>query len=204
MHLNHESPSLTCQLAVGARAGDAGVFDALHARLSPSILAWARMPMHRHLHTLMDPDDFVQEVWIRATRGMHSFDPTRGSFRQWIFKIAKNHSIDLLRQQSRAEIRGVPLARGGSSMHELGRKSTGAPSTWLQVARSEAFTTFLQCLSELPHEDQMLLVHCGIEELPVAQVAGRLEISEAAAFKRWQRLRARLIEQGLPEGIIEE
>ncbi|MFT7463488.1 MAG: RNA polymerase sigma factor (sigma-70 family) [Pseudohongiellaceae bacterium] len=204
MRLNRESPSLTCQLAVGARAGEAGVFDALHGRLSPSILAWARMPMHRHLNALMDPDDLVQDVWIRATRGLHSFDPTRGTFRQWIFKIAKNLSIDLLRQHSRAEVRGVPLARGGSSLHEIGRKSTGAPSTWLQVARSEAFTAFLQRVSELPHNDQLLLVHCGMEELPVAQVASRLEISEAAAFKRWQRLRARLIEQGLPEGIIEE
>lgn len=160
--------------------------------------------MHRHLHALMEPEDFVQDVWIRATRGLDSFDPERGTFRQWLFKIAKNLSIDLLRQYSRGQANGVPRPRGGSSLHELGHKTTGDPSTWLQVARSETFTTFLSSVANLPREEQQLLVHCGIEELPVAQVAERLEISEAAAHKRWQRLRARLIEQGLPEGIIEK
>ena len=200
---DHRSPSVTCQLAVAARGGEEGMFDALYARLCPSILAWARMPMHRHLHTLMDPDDFVQDVWIRATRSFDTFEPGRGTFRQWIFKIAKNLSIDLLRQYSRAQSRGVPEPRGGSSIHELSHKSSGDPSTWLQVARGEAFGTFLMRVAALPRNDQLLLVHCGIEELPVAQVAKRLDISEAAAHKRWQRLRALLIEQGLPEGIIE-
>jgi RNA polymerase sigma factor (sigma-70 family) len=202
----HPAPApqtVTCQLAMGARAGQAGSFDALHARLSPAIMAWARMPMHRHLHDGMDPDDFIQEVWIRATGSFSSFDPERGSFRRWIFMIAKNLSIDQLRRYSRAKARGAPAARGGSSMHELGHKAAGDPSTWLQVARSEAFGMFIARVTSLPRDEQLLLVHCGLEELPVAQVAQRLEISEAAALKRWQRLRARLIDQGLPDGIID-
>ncbi len=196
-------PSVTCQLALGARSGEPGRFDALYARLSPSLLAWARMPLHRHLRASMDADDFVQDVWIRATRHFDSFDPARGTFRQWIFKIAKNMSIDVLRQYGRAKDRGAPDARGGSSVHELGAKSTGEPSTWLQVAHTEAFETFLQRVGSMPHDEQVLLVQCGIEEQPIAQVAARLEITEAAAHKRWQRLRARLVAERMPEGIIE-
>ena len=195
--------SEACLLALRAQAAEPGSFDALHARLSPSLLAWARMPMHRHLHSVMDADDFVQEVWIRGTRALHTFDPTRGTFRCWIFKIAKNLSIDLLRQWARAADKGVPPARGGSTAAGLGAASTGDPSTWLQVARGEDFERFIEHVGTLPTEDQLLLVHCGIEEQPMAMVAQRLEISEAAAHKRWQRLRARLVEEHMPSGIIE-
>ncbi|RKY21748.1 MAG: hypothetical protein DRQ55_03125 [Planctomycetota bacterium] len=195
--------SLTCQLARGAQAGAPGMFDALYDRLGPSILIWARMPRHCHLRSCMEPEDLVQDVWIRATRNFDAFDPTRGSFRRWIFKIAKNLSIDLLRQFARAEGRGAPQALGGSSMRVLAAESGCDPSTWQQAARSEEVTAFLVRVSALPGDEQLLLMHCGMEDLPVAQVAVRLEISEAAAHKRWQRLRARLAEQGLPDGIIE-
>ncbi len=196
------APSVTCRLAIAARAARPGGFEALHARLSPSILAWARMPRHRHLRAVMDPDDLVQEVWIRASDHLASFDPARGTFRQWIFKIAKNLSIDLLRAYARSRDRGAPEPRGGSSTQGLAALP-GAPSAWRDVARSEAFEAFLARVAALPDDDQTLLVGVGIEDLPVARVAQRLDISEAAAHKRWQRLRARLVAEGLPEGVIE-
>ena len=198
------TPSVACQLAMRARSGDPGHFDELHAYLTPSLIAWAQMPLHRHIHEVMEAEDFVQELWIRASRHLDSFDASRGTFRQWIFKIAKNSSIDLLRQWARREGQGGGQPRGGSTLNNLlGAKTSGEPSTWRQVARSEALATFVQRVAELPHEEQVLLTQCGIEEQPVAQVAERLEISEAAAHKRWQRLRARLAAERMPEGIVE-
>ena len=64
-----ERPSITCQLALGARAGEPGSFDELYGRVGPSMLAWARMPKHFHLRSCMDPEDLVQDVADRLQRG---------------------------------------------------------------------------------------------------------------------------------------
>jgi DNA-directed RNA polymerase specialized sigma24 family protein len=62
------------------------------------------------------------------------------------------------------------------------------------AARDDGFARLLSLIFELPVEDRQLVLLHGLEERPLASVAERLEISEAAAGKRWQRLRAQLRE----------
>ncbi len=68
----------------------------------------------RFLPTKEDVDDVVQEVFLKAFQSLPRFDPSRRLFRNWLFRITANTSLDLLkkqktirryaRQQRRAEI----------------------------------------------------------------------------------------------------
>jgi len=48
---------------------------------------------------LPDPEDIVQEVFLRAWRGFPGWNPGRSaSFAAWLFAIARNHIVELLRR----------------------------------------------------------------------------------------------------------
>lgn len=47
-----------------------------------------------------DPEDIVQEVFLKAYTRIRTFDPVRGSFTGWLFAIARNHCLSLLRKKS--------------------------------------------------------------------------------------------------------
>jgi RNA polymerase sigma-70 factor (ECF subfamily) len=48
-------------------------------------------------------DECTQEVMTTLWQKAHQFDPTRASVSTWIFTIARNRKIDLLRKQRRPE-----------------------------------------------------------------------------------------------------
>jgi RNA polymerase sigma factor (sigma-70 family) len=60
-----------------------------------------------------DAADLVQEVFQAVTRAMErqAYDPTRGSFRGWLFRIARNLVVNFLIDQARR-----PRATGDSDM----------------------------------------------------------------------------------------
>lgn len=44
-------------------------------------------------------EEIVQETFIRAWRAARRFDPTAGSMRTWLFAIARNSMIDVIRRR---------------------------------------------------------------------------------------------------------
>lgn len=46
-----------------------------------------------------DATDIVQEVFIKAWKNIHHFDPLKASFKTWIFTITKNTTTDFLRKK---------------------------------------------------------------------------------------------------------
>lgn len=48
-------------------------------------------------------DDIAQDVMVSAWRKASSFDPGKATVATWIFAIARNRRIDLIRRQSRPE-----------------------------------------------------------------------------------------------------
>ena len=52
--------------------------------------------------------------------------------------------------------------------------ATGIDFVLLVVAADEGVRLFLQQVGELPREDRMILIHCGLEGLTHAETATRL------------------------------
>src|ERR1044071_3006983 len=79
-----------------ARAGDAGAFRVLVERHSHSLFRLA----YRMTGNEQDAEDVVQESLLRAYKQLRQFD-SRSSFKTWLYRIAANCSLDLLRLRGR-------------------------------------------------------------------------------------------------------
>jgi RNA polymerase sigma-70 factor (ECF subfamily) len=78
------------------RAGDREAFRVLVDRHAHAIFRLAcRMVGNEH-----DADDVVQETFLRAYRQINRFE-SRANFGTWLYRIAVNCSVDLLRQRPR-------------------------------------------------------------------------------------------------------
>ena len=79
-----------------ARSGDADAFRVLVERHSRALFRLA----FRMTGNEQDAEDVVQESFLRAYRQLGKFDE-RASFGTWLYRIATNCSLDLVRSRKR-------------------------------------------------------------------------------------------------------
>ena len=189
------SPEATREIVRRARQDGPAGFRALYERLAPSLLAWARLRMAAKSVAQGDPEDLLQEVWLRAVEEFPAYDPERSSFRAWIFGIAKHVLYEIWRQEGR---RGPALPAGEKSA-ALAAWPDVATTIRTRMARDESLERLLKRAQEFDPLDRMLLLHCGFEDMSRPQAARQLGIGVEAAEKRWQRLRAWIVERRFVE-----
>jgi RNA polymerase sigma factor (sigma-70 family) len=194
--------SITRRLVRDAQSGVASAMTPLYERLAPALYGWAVLRIPREVRGRLEPDDLMQDVWVRALGAYGSYDPDRGPFRPWLFQVAKYTLLDALR---RLRVRPAPRqepeeGEDGARLSQLADEATAVSR---QVARRDDVGAFLRRVAALPDDEQALVVHHGMEGLSLGEAAERLGIGKAAAQKRWQRLRARLVEEGLPAGMVD-
>ena len=79
-----------------ARAGDE---DAFRELLDP-YRAELRLHCYRILGSLQDAEDQLQETLLAAWRGLEGFEG-RSSMRSWLYRIATNQCLNVLRARKR-------------------------------------------------------------------------------------------------------
>jgi RNA polymerase sigma-70 factor (ECF subfamily) len=84
------------------RAGRTEAFRVLVDRYSRPLFRLA----YRLTRNESDADDVVQEAFMRVYRSLDSFD-ARASFGTWIYRIATNAALDLLRRRKREDAEPV-------------------------------------------------------------------------------------------------
>lgn len=118
-------------------------------------------------------EDVVQETWIRALCQAPS---AAGPLRSWLRKVSRNLAIDARRKRDRR------------AAHEAaGSRPEEIPSVEAIVEREEARQLLIAALLSLdsPYREALLLR--WYEELPVAQVAHRLDVPLETARTRLRR-----------------
>src|ERR1041385_4923363 len=90
-----------------AQAGDSEAFRVLVERHSRSAFRLA----YRMTGNQQDAEDVVQETFFRAYRQMASYDE-RASFGTWLYRIAANYSLDLMRARRRRNDGQAPSEDG--------------------------------------------------------------------------------------------
>lgn len=92
-------------LAIAARGGDLAAFEILVTRKTPVVVSLAR----RVLGDAEDARDVAQMVFVRVWEELDRYDETY-SFNTWLYRIATNLSIDVLRSaRSRERAHGATL-----------------------------------------------------------------------------------------------
>src|SRR5919205_3650772 len=68
-------------------------------------------------------EELVQEVFLKVWRSSRTFDPSRGSFSTWLYRVTRSVALDLYRKRSH-RIRPVPE---GDSHIATARDSSAGP-----------------------------------------------------------------------------
>src|SRR5713226_6803870 len=93
-----------------ARQGDSEAFRALVERHSRSVFRLA----YRMTGNEQDAEDVVQETFFRAYKQLSHYE-SRSSFSTWLYRIASNYSLDLIRMRKRHEDKREPVSEQGRS-----------------------------------------------------------------------------------------
>lgn len=191
--------SETQRLAREAHGGDPARFTDLYERIAPALYAWASIRIRPAMRGALDPEDVVQEVWSRAWKSFPSFDPASTSFRMWIFRIGKNVMLEGFRKIQRGS-RGE--AGPSTRAFQLANVADPASAISQRVARDDSIRKLLGWVETLEEEERQLFVHCGLEGLSYTETGERMNLQKDTVAKRWQILRARVAQFGVPRDMV--
>jgi RNA polymerase sigma-70 factor (ECF subfamily) len=163
---------------------------------------------YRMLGSATEADDAVQEALIRGWRSADGFEG-RSSVRSWLYSIATNVCLDMLRSRKR---RATPMDLQGPSTADDRHLATLPESAWLQpmpdgrvlrsegdpaelaIERDSVRLAFVAALQHLPARQRAVLLLRDVLRWRASEVAELLETSEAAVNSALQRARATLAE----------
>lgn len=156
---------------------------------------------YRMLGSLADAEDQVQETLLRAWRGIDGFEG-RSSPRSWLYRIATNACLDVLRARPRRELAmdltaphdpSAPLPPGASETLwlEPAPASLVGPEANL-ASRESVQLAFVTALQQLPATQRAAVLLADVLEWPVAEIAELLATTPAAINSALQRARATL------------
>jgi len=173
-----------------ARKGDQRAFGALVERHSRSVFRLA----FRMTGNEQDAEDLVQETFLKAYKQLHRFDG-RSAFGTWIYRIAANCSLDLIRaRKNRAERQ--TSASSSEAIDLLDQVAAPGPSPE-RLARSGQVASLLKpALEQLTDLERTAFVLRHYEGCGIAEIAGMLGVETNAAkhsvFRAVQKLRRAL------------
>jgi RNA polymerase sigma-70 factor (ECF subfamily) len=179
-------------LLVRARQGDSSAFGALVRRYQRRVYSAALHLTGNH----SDADDVAQEAFVRAFRGLASFDG-RSDFFTWLYRITINTALNRLRStrrnQALHQAGTVEAAQVGGRPEGLGAPRL-APDE--QAALSRELREVLQAMAGLSPTLRVTLVMATIEQMSHKQIAAVLQVPEGTVAWRVNEarrlLRARL------------
>lgn len=184
----------TDEIVAAAIAGDEAAFATLTER--------HRRELHVHCYRMLasfdDAEDAVQETFLRAWRGRDSFDGS-SLFRAWLYRIATNVCLDLLRQSARRlttlhSFAEVPwLQPYPDRLLDAVAPSDDQPDA-VVVERETIELAFLAALQVLPPRQRAALIVRDVLGWPASETASLLQTSVAAANSALQRARATMQE----------
>ena len=162
---------------------------------------------YRMLGSAADADDAVQETMIRSWQAADRFEG-RSSLRSWLYRIATNVCLDMLRGRKR---RAAPIELG-PAMPPVESSLAGmlAEGSWVSPIADERVLppeadpaehaelresvrlAFVAALQHLPPRQRAVLILCEVLRWQAAEVATLLDTTVAAVNSALQRARATL------------
>jgi RNA polymerase sigma-70 factor (ECF subfamily) len=169
---------------------------------------------YRMLGSTFDADDAVQEALVRAWQAADRFEG-RSSVRSWVYRIATNVCLDLLRSRGR---RALPMDLSSPVPSATVPVDTLPDQAWLEpiadrdvtplgadpaeqaVVRDTVRLAFVAALQLLPARQRAVLILREVLCWPAADVAELLGTTVASVNSALQRARATLSERGQAAG----
>jgi RNA polymerase sigma-70 factor (ECF subfamily) len=172
---------------------------------------------YRMLGSVHEAEDAVQDTMLRAWRALATFED-RAGLRPWLYRIATNVSIDMMKGRSR---RALPMyvTPVGTSDGRLDQRRPDA--SWIQpapdalvlpsggdpadhaVSRESVRLAFIAALQHLPPRQRAVLILRDVLSWRAAEVAVLLETSAAAVNSALRRAREAMSDVGRESAATE-
>lgn len=104
-------------------------------------------------------EECMQDVMATLWRKAHMYDPSRASLATWIFTIARNRKIDLLRRYARPEPEDLPWG------------PEAAPDQADVLALQQDAARLKEALRQLPDKQRELIQHAYFGDLTHSEIA---------------------------------
>ena len=175
------------------KAGDGDAYRVLVDRHSRGVFRLA----FRMTGNQSDSEDVVQETFLRAYKQLHRWE-ARSSFGTWLYRIAANYSLDLVRRKKRHAEVGLEESR--STGDDTGDVVRALPSLAAGPDRLLASSNVQPCaaqtLDQLSQQERTAFVLRHFEGQSIVEISAALGLSANAAkhsiFRAVQKLRRAL------------
>ena len=135
---------------------------------------------------VQEAEEVMQEAMVLVWRKAEQFDPAKASPSTWIYTIARNRRIDLLRREKRAPLDPEDPFFQNISAHPDGEKV---------YTESERADIIRKYLGTLPKEQLLLVQKAFYEEMTHQAIAAELDIPLGTVKSRIRIAMRRLREQ---------
>jgi RNA polymerase sigma-70 factor (ECF subfamily) len=200
------------EMIEAARGGDEDAFRRIAEEHRAQLLAHC----YQMLGSLDDAEDTLQEVLLRAWRGLPSFG-SRSSLRTWLYRIATNACLDAIDRRPK---RVLPIDHGPPS-DKVGGDDPGPPlteSVWIEPFPDETLLlphgyaaaearyeqheavelAFIAALQHLPPNQRAVLLMREVLGFSAREVSESLGTTVASVNSALQRAR-KTVDEKLPE-----
>lgn len=199
-------PNETQRLLERARGGDQAAFEELFKRHRARLRRAIAMRIDRRVAARVDASDVLQETYLEAFNRLPKYLQQQGMpFYLWLHWIAREKVLGLHRRHLGAEKRTVhhevPLMPVDSSAAFVSGIVGRGPSPSQELAKVELAERLRMALGQLDDDERDLILWRHFEQLSARDMAQLLQITEAAASKRYiravERLRKLLLDLGV-------
>ena len=164
------------------RAGDEAAFAELVDRYRAPVFSY----LVRCSVAPDDRDDLFQEIFIRVHRAAASYDPAR-PLHPWLFTIVANAVRNHLRRQRVRSLMG--------SVDDAGEPAAGNPGADRVAAGRQTLAWLERRIRELPLARREVLILACVENMPLKQIAGVLDLPLGTVKTHLRRARLFLAQE---------
>ncbi|MEI6073651.1 MAG: sigma-70 family RNA polymerase sigma factor [Verrucomicrobiae bacterium] len=167
------------ELVARTQAGDARAFDELIVRFSPRLYGVVYNMTSNH----EDTNDLLQEIFAKAYRSIKGFQG-KSKFSTWMHSIAINKAINFLKKRARRMTMSLDDVDNGIANDPVFIEATSGHDPRQQVNLAELQKKLNEAMMRLSHDHRAVVTMFDIQDMPHAEIAKILKVSEGTVRSR--------------------
>ena len=145
-----------------AQHGDLEAFEWLIRSHASAVVSF----LHRFMPNPDDAEDIAQETFVKAFCCLSRYNPSQGQFRNWLFQIAANTSLDELKRRKREAAKMAAARLEGNE----------AIDAWSSETESESVAVIRTALQSIPAPQRQVVLLSYYHDLTWQEIANTLGI----------------------------
>lgn len=184
-----------------ARKGDPESTSWIVERFTPLLLAQARYRVRGRYESVIDPEDVVNDVWLRCIPKLEDVQEARQRETPRLLAFLSTALLNRINTLIMKHVRRGEMPGGSIADEVLAQVPQSTIGVVTRAVRAERYQDVLGAIAELPDDDREVVVLRAIEQHTNAQVGTMLGMEPGTVAVRYHRALARL-KKRLPDSAF--